>query len=289
MIYYFLLFLSILLAVLKSSVYNAYAKNGKTTLGSTFSFNAACYAAASAISLGVLIFDFSLPSLPTLICAAFYALIVFGLQTVSVIAMKIGSMRTTAIFVMYGMIIPSLAGPMFWHEDFGILSGVGIVLMLASLWLLKDKPTSTDGSASKSGLILSIVAFLLSGMAGVMEKIHQSTDGKEEKASFVFVACVIMLLFSVIGIFTFGKDGGKTKRQIPPAGVISGLIVGFYSIINLTLAGKLDSMVYYPIANGGAMLLTVLVSALVFGERFDRTKAVGTAIGLCGIILLSIA
>ena len=47
-------------------------------------------------------------------------------------------------------------------------------------------------------------------------------------------------------------------------------------------------MIYYPIANGGAMLLTVLVSAVVFKERYDKRKIVGTALGLLGILLLSL-
>ena len=70
-------------------------------------------------------------------------------------------------------------------------------------------------------------------------------------------------------------------------GALSGMIVGFYSIVNLTLAGALDSMIYYPIANGGAMLLTVLVSVIVFKERFDRMRMIGTGLGLLGILCLS--
>jgi multidrug transporter EmrE-like cation transporter len=65
-------------------------------------------------------------------------------------------------------------------------------------------------------------------------------------------------------------------------------VIGLYSTVNLTLSGKLDSMIYYPIANGGAMLLTVLVSVIVFKERFDKQKITGTIIGLLGILCLSI-
>ena len=68
----------------------------------------------------------------------------------------------------------------------------------------------------------------------------------------------------------------------------SGLVIGLYSTVNLILSGGLDSMIYYPIANGGAMLLTVLVSAIIFKERFDRLRMIGTAIGLFGILCLSI-
>lgn len=288
-IYYILLALSIVLAVSKSSLYNAYAKRTPSGLFSTFSFNATCYLVAGVIALGVLLFNFTGLSLPTLICAFFYALIVFSLQTVSIVAMKVGAMSTTAICVMYGLIIPSLAGPIFWKEEFTLLQGIGITVMLVSLWLLHDKASGNEGSKAKKWIALAAVAFVLSGMAGVMEKIHQSTEGREEKAMFVFVACIFMFLFSLSGtFFTRGERTHLDKRSLITLSPLVGLVIGIYSITNLTLAGGIDAMIYYPVSSGGAMLLTVLVSCFVFGESFNKKKIIGTALGIIGIVCLSL-
>ena len=73
-----------------------------------------------------------------------------------------------------------------------------------------------------------------------------------------------------------------------PTCAASGAIVSFYSQINLTLAGSLDSLIYYPVANGGALLLTVLVSAVVFREKLTGRRLVGFIAGLASIILLSV-
>ena len=288
-IYYLLLSLSVALAVSKSSLYNAYAKRTDSTLFTTFGFNATCYGVAAIIALVVLAFGFSGLSLSTLICAFFYAAIVFSLQTVSIVAMRVGAMSTTAICVMYGLIIPSLAGPIFWKESFSLLQAIGIVIMLVSLGLLHDGGDSKDKPASKKFLILAVVAFLLSGMAGVMEKIHQSTDGKEEKAMFVFIACLFMLLFSLVGALSTRKKGERiVDRSLLVFGPALGVVIGLYSITNLTLAGGLDAMIYYPVSSGGAMLLTVLVSCFVFGEAFNTKKIVGTTLGIIGIVCLSL-
>ena len=121
MIYYFLLAVSIILAVCKSSLYNVYAKKNIAGLGATFRFNAVSYGVAAAIALiGMLVGSESISPV-TVICALFYAIIVLSLQTVSITAMSVGTMSVTAICVMYGMIIPSLAGPIFWQETIGIL------------------------------------------------------------------------------------------------------------------------------------------------------------------------
>ena len=211
--YYLLLLVSIVLAVSKSSIYNAYAKKTETTLFSTFKFNAACYGVAAVIAFIALLFDSFTLSLATVICAFFYAAVVFSLQTSSIVAMNVGAMSTTAICVMYGMIIPSLAGPIFWKESFTLLQGIGICVMLVSLWLLKDKVEESKKTASKKWLALAAIAFILSGMAGIMEKIHQSTDAKNEKAMFVSIACVFMFLFSLIGLL-LTKKNAKSSAPI---------------------------------------------------------------------------
>lgn len=288
-VYYFLLVVSIVLAVCKSSLYNSYAKNNATTLRATFHFNTVSYGVAAIVALvGTLIGQRSF-SVATVLCAFFYAAIVFGLQTISIIAMSVGAMSTTAICVMYGMIIPSVAGPIFWAEPIGFLQIVGIVMMIVSLWFLKGKTPPESRKKTNKWILLALVAFVLSGMAGVMEKIHQSTSGREERTSFVFVACVFMFAFSVLGgLITYIKREKKQAAVFPILAIPSGLVIGFYSMVNLTLSGKLDSMIYYPIANGGAMILTVVASVMIFKEKFDRSRIIGTVVGILGILFLSL-
>lgn len=289
MVYYLLLAASVILAVCKSSLYNAYSKKGELSLFKLFAFNGITYGVAAAISFAGVLFTSWHFSLSTVVCAFFYALIVISLQTVSITAMSVGTMATTSACVMYGMIIPSVAGPLFWHESIGLLQIVGMILMLISLWLIKEKTSPVKRSFKTKWSVLAIIAFLLSGMAGLMEKIHQSTEGKDERLQFVFVACGFMLVFSLAAIMITGKKkkGGFSKSTVGIA-LLSGLVVGLYSTVNLVLSGKLDSMIYYPIANGGAMLLTVAASAVFFKERFGFLKLVGLTIGLVGILCLSI-
>lgn len=290
MIYYLLLFVSIVLCVCKSSVYNAYAKSSPAGLFSVFRFNAITYGISAAVALVLFVFGSKTVSVSTLLCALLYAVIVTSLQTLSVMAMKVGAMSLTAICVMYGMMIPALAGPIFWREPLGLLQILGILIMAVSLWLLKEKNDASNKASQKKWLPLAILCFFLSGMAGVAEKIHQSTLGKDEKEVFVFSACLFMLLFSLVATLVTRKKGQTeaTGRPLLLLGVLSGLIVGFYSMVNLTLAGELDSMIYFPVANGGAMLLTVLVSVIAFKERFDKSRVAGVVIGLIGILCLSI-
>ncbi len=289
MIYYLLLLVSIILTVLKTSLYNSYAQRHKPMLSETFRFNAVSYGAAALVALVGMLVGKGSVSPETVLCAFLYAIIVISLQTVSITAMRVGAMSATAICVMYGMIIPAVAGPIFWHERIGGMQIVGILLMLVSLWLIREKTTGEEKTRSGKWLVLAVPAFFLSGFAGLMEKIHQSTEARDERLSFVLVACGFMLAFSIVAALVLrGKGDKRTTVSANAIALVAGLVIGLYSTVNLTLSGKLDSMIYYPIANGGAMLVTVLVSVIVFKERFDKPKTVGTALGLVGILLLSL-
>ena len=97
------------------------------------------------------------------------------------------------------------------------------------------------------------------------------------------------MAFSIVSSLVTRRKGEQILiKSTLPIAALSGIVIGFYSTVNLTLSGKLDSMIYYPIANGGAMLLTVLVSVIIFKERFDKKRMIGTIIGLLGILCLSI-
>jgi len=282
-----LLSLSILLGVCKSAVYNRYAKSEAPDTAGIFRFNAFSYGTAALITLCFGIGG--TVSLSTLLSAVVYAFTVFSLQALSVAAMTVGPMSLTSLFILYGMIIPSVAGPVFWREPFGIPQIAGMTLMLASVWMLREKEGASVKGHRQWGIMAGI-CFILSGMAGVIEKVHQSTDGREERRMFLFAAFTLMFLLSVSGSLAV-KRSARRPSFVKPAvllGMASGAIASVYSQINLTLAGSLDSLIYYPVANGGALLLTVLISAVVFREKLSGKRLAGFFMGLCAIILLSL-
>ncbi len=134
-----------------------------------------------------------------------------------------------------------------------------------------------------------MLLFFLSGFAGLIEKIHQSTEGRNEKAMFLFISYLMMFAVSTCGrLFSKNKNRSGPCRTTVAYGGISGIVIGFYTFINLTLAGNLNSVVYYPIANGGAILLTVTVSLLAFKEKFSKKYMLGIITGFLSILLLSI-
>ena len=56
--------------------------------------------------------------------------------------------------------------------------------------------------------------------------------------------------------------------------------------LNLLLSGMMDSAVFFPIVNGGPLLLTTLSSFLIFKEKPTLRKCVGILPGILSVLLL---
>lgn len=286
MLSYIFLILSIVLSVCKSGIYNKFAKSENPGIIEILLFNALSYGTVTALTL--LLGGFGKISLITLVCAAAYAIDVFSLQAISIAAMKIGPMSLTTMFVLYGMIIPSLSGPVFWGEPFGAAQAVGIALILLSVWLLCE-PDGARNAIGRKWIAMAAICLLLSGMAGLIEKVHQMSAARNERISFIFTAGVIMFILSLAGKLLLIR---RAKAGISHKGIVLGLVLGviifLYSRINLTLAGTLNSLIYYPVSNGGALILSVFVSAAIFREKLSVRKIFGAIIGLFAVVMLSI-
>ena len=127
-------------------------------------------------------------------------------------------------------------------------------------------------------------------MVGLCEKIHQTGPEKAEISSFLTIAFWLIFLLNLL-TFLFAKH-----RESPPVSykpgllfaILTGLVVIGYNRINLTLAGALPTMIYYPISSGGAVLLTILVSILIFREPMRKKVVLSFVFGTVAILLLGL-
>ena len=221
--------------------------------------------------------------------AAGYAFSCYFMQMFLMKSMAIGSMALSSLFCMYGMLIPTVAGPIFFGESFSIGQGVGVVLMILAIFFSAD--VRDEGSAtSKKWLIFALLTLFFSGMVGVFEKVHQTGPDKADIYSFLSCAFIIIATLNAITLPFVRKSESNPpsfKKGLMVA-ILTGLVVVIYSRINLILAGALDTMIYYPISSGGAVLLTLVVSVMIFREPIRRNHILCFISGTAAILLLGI-
>ena len=129
-----------------------------------------------------------------------------------------------------------------------------------------------------------------------MQKIHQSSEHKGELNAFLVVAFAVSFVFSVT-LMLISKsrekapiiektEGGKINWFFIALMIFSGIFVAVNNKLNLYLSGVMDSAVFFPLVNGGGLILTTLCAFFLFRERLSLKQWIGLASGTVAVLML---
>lgn len=283
-----LLIISMLSALTATTLSKFYTKD----LGADLSVSMLLSAVSGAVA--VLIFlvwndGFSV-SLFTLLLGLGFGLIT-ATQTVSRLkALDLGPMSYTELFLSSSMIIPALSGTMFFGESISVWQIIGLVLTLCSFVLALEK-NGEKKKASIKWLVFCLLVFLTTGSIGVLQKVHQSSNFKLELNGFLIVAFSTSSIVSLVATLVLRKPlreklKDKNLAKIILISVFFGAFVAVNNKLNLFLSGKLDSALFFPLVNGGGLVLTTLSALILFKEKLSIKRSIGVLVGLVAVILL---
>ena len=228
-------------------------------------------------------------------------------QLTLLLALSKGPLSYTMVIVAMSTLITALSGVLFWHEHLRAVQLVGIVLMVLCLVLsVKREPKKSGESGGRRlsavWLLLALLAMVFNGGVGILQKTHQSSSHKAELPAFLFVAFAFCAVFSVLCylFLTIRARGNRQEagaeestahpphfsRNLIVLFLLSGVCVALCHCINLYLSGVVAAAVFFPIVNGGALMLTTLASLLLFHERLSLTQWLGLALGAVATFLL---
>ena len=217
--------------------------------------------------------------------------LITALQTISRLkAVALGPMSLTQLFLSSSMLIPALSGVLFFSESISVLQIVGIVLTLFSFALAVDNKIE-EKKASLLWITFCAIIFLSTGAIGVLQKVHQASSYKLELGGFLITAFLTSSVVSFVGTLALTKNlkanlKGKSVVKIILLSVLFGVFVAVNNKLNLFLSGKLDSALFFPLVNGGGLVLTTLSAIIVFREKLSVKKWTGFFVGLVAVLLL---
>lgn len=290
-----LLILSLLAALVSSIARKYYTDKNPTGLSGGFVFNAVGCLTAAVI---LLCWEgFSSPSAFTLLLAVFFGAITAVQGITNIAALQVGPLSYTSVIISFSTLISALSGVMFFNESLGWAQMLGIVLMLAS-FVLAAKNDGKEKKITFKWLALCLVCFIATGGIGVMQKVHQNSTYHGELNEFLVIAflssAIICVIFSVF----------LKRRELQPADtndkknkkhaqlrlmfvilLINGICIAVNNKFNLYLSGAMDSAIFFPIVNGGGLVLTTLAAVLFFKEQLSTKQWLGIGFGIASVIL----
>ena len=221
-----------------------------------------------------------------------YGVLVFIAQWSYTVALSRGTTSICAMIYSMAFVITTIVGVLFWDEPFGVLSAIGLALAIsavaASAFSNDDKQ-----KAGKGFLIPNLIAMLCGGCTGVLQKTHQSSADKENLEAFLIVAFLVAAGFAFSFAVFYGKRfSGQAKSNVilekkSLFPVCAGGCFGLASMLNTLLAGRLPSVVIFPVYNVGLMMMCLLFGMMVFGEKPNKRQVLAFCLGIVTILVLS--
>ena len=281
---------SLCAGLLAGTLNNFFAKKKLVTVGDGYFFtllrSIACLIALFLVAL--VSGSLSVPSRFTVLCGAAYGFLTFLSMVTNTLALSAGSYAATSLLCSLQMVIPAFSGFFFWHEQIHYGQYIGIVLLILGqflcLWQGKQK-------VSLKWLIYCLISVISVGLLGIVQKIHQSSEYKDELSGFMLVAFVCSILFLSLSLLFIQRRPKmavtcKPDRSLWFLAAVVGVCVAANNQINTALAGLINSIIFFPTFNGLNLLLTLLISIFLFRERFKVRQIIGFVFGLGGIVLL---
>ena len=220
----------------------------------------------------------------------------FGIITMSfnlffMKALQTGPMAQTIMLCCSSTIMPSLSGTIFWHEVITPAKFIGMLLML----LMIPFSVQTGNKEKKINgrwLLYCVIALLSSGFVGVIQKIHQTSAFKDELNTFLLIAFLISTILPLTMFVVARRQGHSSTVTLSPKkgvfwmAVMAGVGIALPNKINLYLSGAMDSVVFFPLVNGGGILLSLIAAVVIFRERPTVRHCIGMVLGFSAILLL---
>ena len=205
--------------------------------------------------------------------------------------MKESSVAIYMLFLMSGgMLVPSVWGWIFLHEEPKPMHIIGLVVILVSIII---NNVGKEKLSAKLFLMCCAV-FILNGFVSVFSKLHQVNTTYEmvSTVEYAMLSAVASLAMSLIlkGVLSLKKSGEtRQKLQIkllPIIIVFAYSILGTVSsILQLEGAKNLPASMLYPMITGGSVALTGVFALIFFKEKLSLRGWISVALCCAGTCL----
>lgn len=192
----------------------------------------------------------------------------------------------TAVSSKMSVLIPVIAGFLFYGDSISYIKVLAIVLALFSFLLVfwKRKRVKIDYRI----LLLPILIFLGSGINDLLTKHAHYNYLMNDEALFLTTIFFFSFIFSLISVAAITIIKGQ---QISGVSLLFGLIVGvvnFGTMYYLLKAlSQFEASVLFPILNVSVVLASSVIGILFFKERLTKLNWAGVLMAALSIVLIS--
>ena len=206
-----------------------------------------------------------------------------------VYALKTGPVLLTSLILQLSLIGTTIWGFFFWNAKFTLLVGVGLVLVVVSLWLCLYTGKKEERKLNLKWIFWVLILFLGNSCCTIVQKTQQMDFNGRYGNFMMMVATGVGVILTAFLYLRGDRSQEETllkKAWVFP--VLSGVLNAIQNLLVIVLATtSLSPSLIYPVLSIGGLMIVTMFSAFVFKEKMQWWQWIGVALGGIAIVLLS--
>ena len=234
--------------------------------------------------------EFDIRVLPySVVFAGFFAMAMLG----RVFAIREGSVVLTSLVVQSSLMAVSVYGIFVWESPFTLYVLAGLILAVASLYFCitgRQKEQSGKMKITLKWVLFGFMAFVGNAGCTIAQKTQQMVFSGKFGNAFMAVASIVAV---IVGMIIYLKSDRRDSRELLKKNwylpVIAGTSTGALNIFVMILAtSALSATLIYPVLAVGSLILTCILSLVLFKEKLRPMQWCGVLLGITATVMLSI-
>lgn len=286
---YLILFLGVILSSATAVLLKIYQNQFGVSKKFTFFFTGCMTLAIAIVMICFAKFTFNLSILGIIIAIIMGVLYSLNMPTYQK-ALSIGGIGRCSIFLFLGgLLLPFLYGAIWLNEQVTVYKIIGLVVVVAAVFVQLDLKSSSTG---KSFFIYGILIFLMNGLFCVLLKVEAVLKSNTFETMCIAGASASIISF-IMFFITKGEKSGvffgvKPKLIALGTTVGYGAMNGFSNVINIYVASKLPATVQFPVNSAGVIVVTVLSGIVFFKEKLNLRSIFSIILSIIAIVLYTV-
>jgi drug/metabolite transporter (DMT)-like permease len=207
------------------------------------------------------------------------------------LAMSTGSVAVTTLIGNSSLLISIFVSLLVWKEKVTLIDISGLLLLCLAIYLCtykKNKVTHTP-----QWKYYTVFFLIFAASVGIVFKAFGKSGNLEYCNDMMFIAAIFMTLFYLsvhfwVGGFQAGYLLIAPTKKILICALLSGALSCLYNRLNVFISGSMDAIVFFPVFNGGVVLLSTVLSVMILTEKLSSKQLVGVVTGIIAIYLIGI-
>lgn len=209
------------------------------------------------------------------------------------LSVKTGAYVMVEVFILLGTILPIVVCQLCFDETTRPLQWIGYLVLLCAVFLMCSYNNTIKTKLTVKSYALLFAAGITNGLSDLSQKLFTRLQPAESKAvynfyTFAIAAAVLgIVLLCLRGREREGNTVCRQKKLYLYIGIMAaGLFV--YNYFKTCAAGIVPAAEMYPLMQGISLVITIVMAALLFGERITVKSALGMALTFAALCMMNL-